>query len=315
MSNICKIGPFSDGNTRIRVVAPGYNADPAPSDRTQIIFDSDWPEVIVTRSGFYGSASVSFVTNSSGTRTSPNYNATWPTLGYSPLLVLADPPRWQSPPSIPVYGSSVWQSLVASAYEITIQNALSSYSVPGPSGFTYIPSGEQGYSTNPHSETYTIGWWAMLIDTTLLGNATPPSRAGTSCIQLSNAGPVVTKPGASVTSTNLDDFLIPPVSSGAILGQPYMAATVTSLPLQTGFTRSGTTYYEYYVTIPHSLGYMPFCFTTNCYDALIDLPSTSVFVDATNIYIYTYTSTTPGITLPPLSIAPVSYFIFRPQWF
>ena len=310
--NICKIGKFSDGNQRIRVVASGYDADPAPTDPTKIIFDSDWPEVFISFPAYYGSMSVSYVTNSGGARTSGNYNITWPTLSYSPIAVLADPPRFHSPPAYAVHAGTLWISTIANAYQIRLLlPSLGTLSNPGPSGMTYSPFGADGQPT-PDSETYTIAWWAMLIDTTVLGNTTPPSRSGTNPIMMTSQGPVVAKPGKSVSSTNIADFLIPPLSMGAVLGQPYMVGTLTAISLQSGFTIGATTYYEYWEVIPHSLGYIPICLVSDASLGLVPGTAGGVFVDATNIYVYQYSSAAPTSSL---AISATTYYVFRTQWF
>lgn len=307
MSNICKIGTFSDGQRRIRVVKPGYDADPAPSDVRNIIYDSDWPEVVRTRSGFYGSTSVSFVTDGSGARTSGNYNLTWSTLGYSPIVMLAEKARWASSPAFSLHASSAFISAAANSYRLSQISG-------GPSGITYSPDGADG-APAPDSETYTVAWWVLLLDTTALGNVSPPSRSGTNFMQLTASGPVVAKPGASAGSTDPDDFLIAPPSVGGVLGQPAVAATVSSLPAFTSFTRTiagvTTTYYEYASTISHGFGYRPITLITTCVDPRVALDTPEVYIDNTNIYLRTYNT----INGSSQAVSPVSYFLFRPEWF
>lgn len=316
MSLIAKAGKFSDGGFRIRVVAPGYDADPAPSDPRAIIYDSDWPELVRSRPGYYGSQSVVYSTNASGANTSSNYTISWPALGYAPKMTLGQPRRFASPPAYSVYGSAAFQAAIANAMELSLHDETTTDVTPTASGFTYVPSGADGYSS-PDNETYSIAWWAMLFDTTLLGNAAPVSRAGANYMKLSKDGPVVARPGADVSSTNPDDFLIAPIAMAAMLGQPLLAATLSSLPAYNSFgiydpvSHATTTYYEYMTTVAHGLGYMPFALTTNAFDFRAGPSPAAVFVDATNVYLYAYSLTNAAT----LTVAPTSYFIFRPRWF
>jgi hypothetical protein len=305
MSDIAKIGPFSDGGYRIRVVTPGNNADPAPSDPRQIVFDSDWPEIITTASGYYGSAAVTYSTSNL------TYTATWAALGYVPFVSVAIA-AWNAVSDYGYHRSRSVYTTLSSAYLVSPCNLFQNSSNLTDSGVEIFLSAPLYGSSN----TYTVAWGALLVDTGALGNVSPASRSGTTYMSLSAEGPVVAKPGKDVGSTNLFDFLIPPPTMGAILGQTILAGTVSSLPNNgTSIvynTGSGNqTFYEYLLTIPHNLGYTPFAIVTNAADFRTTLEPADVFVDETNIYLH---ASSLG-NASDLSITPTSYFVFRPKWF
>jgi hypothetical protein len=304
-----KMGAFSDGGHRIRAVTSGNAADPAPSDPRHIIFDSDWPEILLTASGYFGTATVLESSSYSG-------SVSFTTLPFTPLVYQAE----NFPDNYPNIGSGASQlcgtmlySALSGAYESTPVPSVTS------AGATLTARISAIYGPNPDPTSVSLGWAAFLVAT----DATPPSvgsRTGTTYMTLTADGPAVAKPGKSALSTAVSDFLIPPSGLGAVLGQPFMAGTVTSLSLYQAYTITITgsgseQQQDYAVVINHGLGYIPIFVTTASYDfrdTSLLLPN--IWVDENNIYIWAtarYTGTPPSTK----DCYPVSYFLLRKQWF
>jgi hypothetical protein len=294
-TNRIKAGLFSDGGHRIRIVATGYNADPAPTNQSAIIFDSDWPDVLSTAPGYYGSTTLS----SSG-----QTNVWYSSLPFSPLGCYATPVPLQPDayiyaPPYDIMSSALWSTL-ANAYLLSQPTVVSASSM-----------------TLPALQSVGLGLWAVFLsDPTALAG----SRAGTTWMQWSSNGPVVAKPGRNVSSTTLTDFLIPPASMGCILGQPYLANTISSLPWYANWTEylsaNETMGLADYVTVvSHNLGYIPLVVyaTYSDFRTTSSLTVAKVAVDTANLYIYGQGN--PGSSGSMLSIAPVSYFILRNRWY
>ena len=296
MSQIAKAGVFSDGGHRFRVVQAGYDADPAPA-YNKIVFDSDWPEVLTTANGYFGSVNVTSA-NSGGTG-AVNGTPSFTALPFAPFVNYAEPFSSVNYPYTTPYNSTAAGVTLASAYRV---QSLSQ--APSNSGLVVPATAAAG------NYTYSCLWAAFMFDPAYSGIG---SRAGTNWMKWTASGPVVAKPGKDVSSTNPQDFLIPPASSGYILGQLQAAGTVTTLPYKGTFFH-GATFYDYLLTIPHGLSYVPILVKSQSLPDLrlgaSSLPLADVYVDATNIYIYAFSPTSAA----NITIYPVSYFAIRARW-
>ena len=297
MSNIAKAGLFSDGGHRFRVVQAGYSADPAPV-YNKIVFDSDWPEVLTTANGYFGTVSVtsSNSVGSGGVAGAVSFTA----LPFDPFVNYAIPFSAVNYPYTSPFNSTAAGTALASAYQVrAIEQATST------SGFS-VP-----YTEASGNYAYTCLWAAFMFDPGFSGAG---SRAGTQWMEWTANGPVVAKPGKNISSSNPQDFLIPPASSGYILGQLQAVATVSSLPYEGTFSHSGSTYYDYLLTVPHGLSYVPIVvISQSAQDFRTSAPTLSdpiVYVDSTNIYVYAYNVAYSS----NLSVIPVTYFVTRARW-
>jgi len=285
-SNVIKAGVFSDGGHRIRIVAPGYNADPAPTDTSKIIFDSDWPDILMTAPGYYGSTGLSTSAN-----TTISFGALpFTPIGFTGIPVAAMPDSYVNPPPYNIMSPQLWSAL-ANAYQLASASPTASNIT-----LTQTRIGATGL------------WVVYLADP----NPAAGSRVGTTWMKWSANGPVVTKAGRSISSSNVWDYLIPPSSLGVIFGQPLIAGTVTSLPYYATWTghygAGGGTYTakDYVLTIPHNLGYIPFVVVAQYVDFRVatNTPATA-YIDANNLYLYAQIS----------NVQPISYYILRGRWY
>jgi hypothetical protein len=286
MSNIAKAGLFSDGGHRLRIVTAGNNADPMPSNPADIVFDSDWGEMLPTASGYYGSATLGMSTS-------------WQTisfpsaLAYVPFASMAfTPTSFGSTKYVHVWQTGVWyQAKLAAAGQSNGFSGLGAYFGPVVEIFDdhlavyynqYSAGGDyEGFATQVE-----IAWVVWMTSTALTAFG---SRAGTNWMQWTAAGPVVAKPGFNVSAASADDFLIPPNASGRILGQPFLSGVY---PAGSGAT-----------TIPHNLGYIPIWWADQ--QVAPTYAPDIVTLDTANLYITPRGSTTLG---------PVSYSILAQQW-
>jgi hypothetical protein len=293
-----KAGYFSDGGHRFRVVAPGFDADPAPTDPTNIIFDSDWPELLSTAAGYYGTAVLSPTAITT---------VSFPTLPFLPFVAGAfyvpDLPAYSSSHPLPYnyYGTTLWEDL-QTAYQLSSGFAVSESSM-----------------SLPAMGNVSTGLWAVFFaDPTALAG----SRAGTTWMKWDASGPVVSKPGRLISSTNVWDFLIPPASLGPVLGQPLHSETVSSLGWvqnwnqynAPGVTPTYNKVADYIYSYKHSLGYIPFVFSISYPDFRVSaLASPNIYVDDQRVYVVGRGSgySSAGKTL---AIAPTSIFIMKNKW-
>ena len=279
MTNIAKLGLFSDGGQRIRVVTSGSNADPIPTDQRNIIFDSDWGEALITAPGYFGTMSLPSSVGAP-TTVSVSFAAS---LGYIPFTFYALPGVALLPNVSGNIITPYMATLLANTYGAS--PALQLGAINGTPASATVTS--SGFSFAYEGVSATGLWMAWTNDPTVVAGSTA-SRAGTGTwMELTANGPVVARPGYNVSATDFRDFLIPPISSGAVVNQPRLAGTITSLPWLSNSTISGTVYGNYGVTIAHGLGYIPMFFATSYYDfrvaALQDEPI--VAVDTNNLYI------------------------------
>lgn len=89
----------------------------------------------------------------------------------------------------------------------------------------------------------------------------------------------VSKPGASITSSNLGDFLIHEDIYDAI---PVATGTVASLPYYQNLGEQAPTYqtfYDYRVTVGHDLGYVPLILATYNVDVAVWADDTALTFD------------------------------------
>ena len=307
MSNLAKFGLFSDGGYRMRVVAPGYDADPAPADQRNIIFDSDWAEALASAPGYFGSTSIA----TSGS-TAVSFATALP---YAPFGFYAMPPA----AALSYIGTSIvtpyMASLLASAYvgwpSFQQGGAFSAANlVTSPSGMTFQSAASGG----------TALWMALVNDPGVVAGSAP-SRVGVGTwMSLTKDGPVVARPGQTIYATDPKDFLIPPLSSDYVLNQPIIAGTVDSLPwlANSTITYAGgsETVGNYGVTIPHGLGYVPIFFGTYTYD-FRSIPtvggSAYLAADTSNFYVV-FPGGPAGSSGSMLSLAPTSYFVLSRRW-
>ena len=290
-TNRIKAGLFSDGGRRLRVVAAGYDADPAPSDPSKIIFDSDWGELLPTDSSHYGVATINTST-SWQTVTFPNY-------GYVPFAFCA------------------FTSVSAGApYPAGQYFPAQIYAAAQSGGYTYAPivevfadhlrvyynpytAGGGGYSAQ-----IKLAW--CVVRTNCAAASSGASRAGTNWMSWSPGGILIAKPGRDISSANADDFLVN-ATTGAINTQPLYADTVSSLPLVGSGGASG--YYTYTATITHGLGYVPMFWVVT----RLTSPNYSVSVDTTSLTIsVSLYQSSPVPTSAPMTA--LAYSILRQQW-
>lgn len=309
----CKIGTFSDGGGRIRIAAQGYSADPAPIDPRNIIYDSDWPEVLMTAAGYYGSSSA----NSDGSNTRINFKATLP---FVPTIFYATPLHL-----VASSGGDTGQPTTYS-YNATTLTLLTSqlFVIGAPSSFD-----ASGFTITSFNNPSLIGRWvALLNDFKATQSLVAPPRDGTSWLKLSQDELVITKPGKDISSSSLLDYIIPPASMGPVLGQPVMAGTVSSIPwignssstVDQGvgtsprfFTTNGS---DYCAVIPHGLGYVPIVIFSSYTDFRTQAAglNAQVAVDSQNVYIFSLIhppQTSPG---SHLAINTLSYFVLGAKW-
>lgn len=113
----------------------------------------------------------------------------------------------------------------------------------------------------------------------------------------------VSKPGASITSSNLGDFLIHedmydtiPVATGTVSSLPYYGTIPPTAPYY-------ETFYDYRLTIGHDLGYVPLILATYNIDVGVWADDTALYFDLE------YTSQESSFGLSPS----ISYAIFAIQ--
>ncbi len=286
MSRI-QAGPFSDGGLRLRTVQAGYSADPAPSDASKIIFDSDWGELFPTDAAHIGVATIGV---SSSWQT-----IAFPALGYVPFALIAysgtgsnnsmPAGEWFFPQIVTGTGGSALGPVV----EIFADHIA----------ILYNP-------TNPLGPQIKVAWCVVRSSTAV--SSVNASRAGTNWMRWTNAGPLIAKPGKSVTSTNQDDFLIK-AGAGIVNGQPLASNVVTSVPY-VGASRVYTSGSYYALTIPYNLGYVPLCWA----QLQTAFSGLQVSIDTANLNI-SYDTNFVYSGNPPLTIYPLYYSILRQQWF
>lgn len=316
MSGFCKIGNFSDGGGRIRIVKQGYDADPAPADVRNIIYDSDWPEVLLTANGYYGN----FVSDSKASNVTINFPQTLP---FTPTRMFqANPAKVQNGtnPGGGFNGSGGTTYTFSDAIIADLQNA---YSVNAGNLSSATASGA---TLKPGAASSNNMWAVLLNDFT--STAATASRGGTQWMKMDSGELIIAKPGKSISSSNIFDFIMPPANLGGVITQPVLSGTVSSIPWVgnstenvdqgVGVSPRYVTYNgsDYCLTIPHNLGYVPICYFTTYYDfrtASSNLTA-SMGVDAQNIYIYSVLHTPQGSSGNPLAINTLSYFVLRARW-
>ena len=291
MTNILKAGKFSDGGYRMRVVENGYDCDPAPSDETKIIFDSDWGELFPTKSGWFGSTSIY-----GNTPVSVSFPSA---LGYVPFVLLA----WRCPGWNDPNNSSTYNTFLASVYSTGFPTETYT------DHFAYTPNLVDGGGTHYSG---TLLWMVILSPS----NVTPPggSRAGTNWMKWTAEGPVVTKPGKDCSSTDATDFLIPPGSAGYVLNPAFMTGQITTLDYVRTDTISSLPHKICITSVSHGLGYLPFCFGQSQYDYIFNPANLAggLAFDSSNIY--TYTSFFNDASTGNVGINPLVYVVTKTQW-
>ena len=311
MANIIRAGNFTDGGGRLVVVKSGNNADPVPSDPTQIIFNSDWGEMLPTDTAHIGTAPLN--------ASSSYQTISFPSLGYVPYAIVAFSPNAYSSGDI-----SDGYAFNNIGNYFTAQNmfaggpptAVSHGGVDtGGTGMLYyeIADGSLRLAYNPPSgygfpTQIKVAWCVFRSNSSLTG--LPTSRSGTNWMRWTNAGVTVAKPGKNVSSSNLDDFLLNP---GLINTQPFSGGTgiVTSLPYAGTFPGDGSNGTIWQYTITHGLGYIPLFFAQQALTALQN-PDVTVMVTTTQFIIYAGTVTETVTTA--LSIYPLAFSVFRQRW-
>lgn len=327
MANFVKIGAFSDGGHRIRIVKQGYNADPMPADSTAVIFDSDWPDIFQTQSGFFGLLNVP-AQNSSGTvNTSVTQNFPYG-LSYTPTFSKAYSASSAQSDSVTSVG--YLQTLDHDTYD-TFTGSTASYVNLINGG--YITHGLITGNANSCSSITLSSppgnnlWAAFLNDVTIVaGNEGARAGAGV-YMKITSAGPVITKPGRNINSTNYLDFLIPPAGIGPVLFQPVVSGTASSLPWVGNYTLHidqgvgvnpryiNSVYGVYGITVPHNLGYVPiFASTTyNDFRNLSQAQGALLAADTNNLYIFVIQGA-QGAAGNNLAINSLSYFALPQRW-
>lgn len=300
---IARAGNFLDGQQRFVVVKPGNNADPVPSDWSQLVFNSDWGELLP----IYQMGQIT-----------PGNSTSWQTvsfssLGYVPLLICAwKCTGWNSGHSDTLYFTNVWYSYAGSgtftneaAFRVKVYDGSFQY-------LFYLANDGSGHNFGPTGFTFAYA----IIRSKAINADVVGDRSGTNWMRWTGAGPVIAKPGADVSSANPDDFLLNPAASltnGTLAAAGQFPSTLPYYGL--AGSPFYTNQYLYRATVAHNLGFIPFFVTTNSDGTPTSQPYGSTqltYADVNNLYLDYYLSSSVGSSYTPPKTT--GYAIFRQKW-